>query len=385
MKLPGDAIGVTDIQSYRDCPRRFEFGMRRHTDAGEAPEAQGPSTAYGSALHDAVAYAEAHDATDEQAIQHAFDLHAKWLDPEHLELMHADFVTYRERDYVGVRTVAVEREFKIPLFVYEGRQVWFRGKLDRLYQRLDSPGVFIHVDYKTSRWAKSEQEVHNDTQMWGYNWAIHEEFPECERLVQLYDQLRHGVIPTRKSDAQREQIREWLIRQATAILRDDELAAKKNQWCPWCPIMESCPVIEQLSEYALAEIAALAPTEKRGRKLVAILDPGSFDIYVEQLEPVGEAMKVLKRFDETVKGALKEMPAAERAERGFELRERTSDTWGPEGLRAAHDVLGDDFYVAAGLTKTGLERLGKEDERVQVVLDFAERKAGAVSVVRSST
>src|SRR3954469_25000723 len=203
MKLPGNAIGPTDIQQYRDCPRRFEFGMQRHTDAGEHPEAQSSSTAYGSAVHEAIAFAEAEAALDDPAIQRAFDLYAKWLEPEDLERLRRDLATYRERDYAGARTVAVEEELRVPLFEHDGETIYLRTRIDRLYQRLDNPAVFIHVDYKSSRWPRSQQEVHEDRQLWLTNYIVHEVWPECETLVQAYDQLNFGVITTRKTDEQR--------------------------------------------------------------------------------------------------------------------------------------------------------------------------------------
>lgn len=386
MQLPDNAVGPTDVREYRDCPRRFAFGMRRHTGAA-GPEATSPSNAYGSAVHDALAYAEEHDCSDEEAIQHAFDRWAKWLEPEDLERLTTDLATYREREPTGVRCVAVEREVRIPLFEHNGEMIYLRGKLDRLYQRLDNEAVFVHVDYKSSRWPRTEAEVHEDIQLWAYNLLIHEEWPECETLVQLYDQLSHGVIPTRKTDEQREQIKQWLVHQITAILNDEELTPTLNDWCAWCPIMESCPVIEDLSDFALSKITALAPTETAGRKKVMKLDPSNFEVYVAELDKVGQAQKVLKRYDETVKGALKLMPTSQRAELGYEVRERGADVWTPEALRAAHDVLGDDdFYRAVGMSKTALEKaLGKEDDRLTTVTGMATRVTGTTMVQKIKT
>jgi hypothetical protein len=162
----------------------------------------------------------------------------------------------------------------------------------------------------------------------------------------------------RKTEAQRALIREWAIHQITAILGDDELPADQEPWCPWCPIMESCPIVPELTEYALAEIAALAPAEKVGRKTVVNLDPDLYEVYVEQLEDVNLAQKVLKRFDESVRGVAQ--GDARRRQRGAGLRDEGQDktSWPPEALRAAHEVLGDDFYEVVGLTKTAVERLG---------------------------
>jgi hypothetical protein len=380
MKLPGNAIGPTDIQQYRDCPRRFEFGMRRHTDAGEHPESQGPSTAYGSAVHEAIAFAEAEVATDDQAVQRAFDLYAKWLDPADLEQLRTDLETYRARDYAGVRTVAVEKELRVPLFEHEGQTIYLRTRIDRLYQRLDNPGVFIHVDYKSSKWPRSAKEVHEDRQLWLTNLIVHEVYPECESLRQVYDQLNFGQLRTDKSDAQRALIREWAIKQIVAILHDGDLNAKKNQWCPWCPILEGCDVVREFSDYAIAEIAVLAPTRKEGRKTVIDLDPALYDTYVEQLEQVGLARKVLDRFDESVRGVLREMPASRRQALGFDLNVRSKTSWPPEAMRAAHEILGDDFYELASLTKSALEDRGSPEARL--ALDMAVREDGSPVITK---
>lgn len=381
MKLPGNAIGPTDIASYRDCPRRFEFGMRRHTEAGEHPEAQGPNTAYGSAVHEMIAFVETHDFDDEAAIQRAFDLYAKWLEPADLELLREDLETYHEREPVGVRTVAVETEIRVPMFERDGETIYFRTRIDRLYQRLDNPGVFIHVDYKSSKHRKTPEEVHADTQLWSTNWAVHEHWPECEQLVQVYDQLRFGPEPTRKTPAQRETIHDWLVKQATAILNDTELAPKKNQWCPWCPLMESCPVVQESTEFALATIAVLAPERKEGRKKVIDLDPAKFEEYVAQLEDVAHAMKVLDRFDSSVKGVIRTMPAERRAELGYRLTERSEDVWPPEAVEAVRAVVGDEaFYRAVKITKSALERAVDDPELRAKALGFADRRPGATIV-----
>jgi hypothetical protein len=378
MRLPEHSVGPTDIQQYRDCPRRFEFGMRRHTQAGEHPEAQGPSTAYGSAVHEAIAFSEQAGVTDEQAIQRAFDLYAKWLDPEDLERLQRDLETYHERDYIGVRTVAVEQEVRVPLFLHEGLQIYLRTRIDRLYQRLDNPSIFVHVDYKSSKWPRSEKEVHEDRQLWLTNFIVHENWPECSTLVQVYDQLNFGRHQTRKNDQQRRLIRAWAIHQVTAILNDADLQPKKNDFCAWCPILESCSVVREATDYAKAEIAALAPARKDGRKTVLDLDPALYDTYVEQLDDVAQARKILDRYDETVRGVLRDMPAGQRSDYGYDLNVRSKTTWPPEAMRAAHEILGDDFYELAGLSKAALERHGGSESLA--VLDMAVREDGATIV-----
>lgn len=384
MKLPENRVGVSDMLDYRECARRFEFKMRRWTEDGEPPESMGPSNAYGTVLHDVLHLIEYEALPDDEAIQRAFDEHGKWLDPEHLEQLEADVAIYHERDQRGVKLVGSEMELSTPLVVVEGEQVYFRGRIDRLYQRLDNPSVFISIDYKTSAHRKSEAEVHSDQQQWAYNWLVHEVYPEIGTLVQLYDQLRFGVVPTRKSPAQRQLIYRWLQRQATAIVRDQKLDPKFNEWCPWCPILESCSVIQRLETYALAEIAAIAPEEKQGKKTTVNLDPDLFTTYVEELPTVNRARQALERFEESVKRTLREMPAARRAALGYRLSDKKATVFPPEAVRAIHEEVGDEtFYTMVSMSKAKIEKAMPGDpDRVARILQMGDLVRGTTSVAR---
>lgn len=361
VRLPGNGVGITDINTYRACPRRFEFGMERHSPAGEHPQSQSPSTAYGSAIHEAIAYVESEEATDDQAAQRAFDLYAKWMEPADLERLTRDLSTYRQRDFTGVRTVAVEQELRVPLFDHEGQTIYFRGKIDRLYERLDAPGVFVLIDYKSSGHPRSDADVQSDTQQWAYNWLVHEYFPECTELVQLYDQLQFGVIPTRKTAEQRELIREWLIHQITAILHDDVMAPAINDFCAWCPIIHDCPVVKRATDFALARIAALGSPGVEGLRA-----------YVDQLDDVGRAIKVLDKFQTDVKKTMGELPVAELAQLGYRGDYRKASAFSPDALRTIHELMGDDFYTAVGLTKTKVAGHPREQD----VLALSEERRG---------
>lgn len=389
MKLPNNEIGISDILQWRDCPRRFVFGMRRH-EAGEAPESWSPQNAYGSAVH--TAYEVMEQTQDEgRAVQAAFALFARWLEPEDLSLLHADLRTYIERDLLGVRTVKSEDEARVPLFEHGGETIYFRFRLDRLYARQDDDTAFIHIDYKSSKWPKSDEEVDQDLQLWAYNFGIYELYPEIESLVQVYDQLRAGQISTSKSDAQRDQIREWLIEAATALIEDETLPAKFNQWCPWCPIKMDCPVIPELSEYAQARIAKLAPREPKlktdgspGKTLLPPkLDPERFDEYVAELEKVEVAVKTLEAFSEEVRSAVKGMPVTEIERYGFERRTPSARKFGPDRLREVHNDLGPEFYHVASLTKAAVERFyGGDKERIDEIMDIADTVDGSPRLQR---
>jgi hypothetical protein len=268
--------------------------------------------------------------------------------------------------------------------------VWFRFRLDRLYQRDDAPNRLIAVDYKSSKWIKTRAEVDKDLQMWAYNVGIHEVvadlYPELEdvQLEQIYDQLRAGQEPTRKSAGQRQEMKKWMIAVVTAMLEDEELAPTYNQFCPWCPLKMDCPVVrDELTDYASARIALLAPRNPKLKTdgteskvlLPPALDPARFNEYVAELPKVKRARQVLKAYEETVREALKLLPQAELAEyvsteapNGYRVTQRDRSKFNAEGLRIAHEEMGDDFYEVASLSAEALKRFyGDEKDRIEEI------------------
>lgn len=408
MRLPahpdgGVQIGISDMLAWRACPTRMEFGMRRHDTGGEAPESWSPANAYGSACHHAIQLID-EGRSDDEAIQDAFARFKQWLDPGDIGMLYKDMETYRARDPKGVTTLVSEEDWSFPLFEHATLgTVWFRFRLDRLYQRNDAPNRLIAVDYKTSKWIKTREEVDKDLQMWAYNVGIHEVvadlYPELQdvQLEQLYDQLRAGQEPTRKSAGQREEMKRWMIAVVQAMIEDEDLAPTYNQFCPWCPLMMDCTVVrDELTDYATARIAALAP--RRPKQLKAggdskvlgppELDPDRFGEYVAELPKVKRAGQVLEKFDKTVREALKELPQAQLATfvsedvpKGYRVSQRERSKFNSEGMREAHAEMGDDFYEVVELSAAALERFYGDDKGRVTQITRHQIKGAAFEVV----
>jgi hypothetical protein len=224
--------------------------------------------------------------------------------------------------------------------------------------------------------------------MWAYNWALHEYFPDIERLLQQYDQLNYGIESTEKSPMKREEIAKWLRRQVTAILNDESfdksdglLAPKFNEWCPWCPIIEDCSVIPKLTDYAQRRIALLSPHVVSIAKVG--LDATGIETYVKQLDNVGTAKKTLDVFDKQVRSLLRSLPDSERKLLGWKVSPRSEDRWNEEALREVHAILGDDFYRLVSFTKARLNSLFDDDPRGDQIRSLA-RKEGAGEQMRRS-
>jgi hypothetical protein len=386
MDLPNNEIGISDILAWRDCPRRMSFSMRRWTDRGEPPEATNESNAYGSAIHMVFDLIEREGLTDSEAIQRAFDRYGGHLWPHDLLRMRRDVDTYHERDPSGVRLIGSEINVRVPLFKWgNGEQIWFRGQIDRLYERVNSPGRFIHRDYKSSKWPKTQEEIDEDLQMWSYNWLIHEFWPECEDLEQVYDQLLEGELrPPKRNDQHRRQIRDWLTRQVMAILNDDSwqdddlLAPMFNDWCPYCPIKESCSVRQELSVYARDRVDALSGLEDADK-----VDLARIEEYVGDLEDVATARKLLESYEKKIKALIKELPEADREKLGYRTSQRRNAVWSADALAFIHELLGDEFFNLATLPKGRVESYLAGDPRLEQIMGLSRKEPGPVFVVKA--
>jgi hypothetical protein len=294
MELPNDSIGVSDLKGWQECPRRMSYQMKRWTEEGEPPESHAnPHTRYGTAVHDGIQFMEETDAAPEEVVQFLMSNGHRWIDPQVSDELIADLEEHRNRDEpLEWRLLWNEREIRVPLVVHEGVRIFYRARIDRLYQHREWPGRYRLRDTKTSRWMRTKDDVDRDEQMSAYDWAVREYLPEVEELEIVYDQLRFGEVTSRRSDDDRRKIKRWLQMGAIAVLDDDEygpdglLVPEFNQFCAYCPILTGCSVVPMLTNYAQAEIARLAPEVKDGRTLRPQLDPDVFDVYVDQL-PAG--------------------------------------------------------------------------------------------------
>lgn len=404
MKLPdhprgGVQIGISDILAWRDCPARAKLGRRR-LEGKEAPETWSPENAYGSAIHHCIARLD-EGATPSEAAQEAMARWPQWLEPADVTRLHEDMWKYLEREIVGVRTLLNEGEISVPLFEHPtvGR-VWFRARIDRLVQSLDSPSELVHVDYKSSKWPKSHEQVAKDLQLWSYNWSIVEWFldtypevdPELVHLQQLYDQLLYGQIPTSKGPAQRAEIKRWLIDVVTAMIEDQEEAPTFNEWCPWCSLKMDCPVVQfELTDWALARIAALMPRPPKlkkdgtpGKRQGKVqLDPERIREYAELLPDIKRAAKVLKDFNEEVTGVMKRLSDADLAGMGKRKVERSTRAFSAEAKRAIIEEVGlGTFLLMCDLSMAGVERFFEgEPDRAKEITALAETQPGGATLV----
>jgi hypothetical protein len=389
----GNAVGISDIKDFIECPDRMEDGMRRHITLpdgtrDEPAEHRNWTNAYGSAIHDAISYVENEDLTNGQAVEKTWKDWGPFLDPEDLALLHEDLDKYRGDTPLGMRLIAAEVDVKVPLFVQDGVQYYFRFKLDALYQMIAEPTVFFHRDYKSSKWPKTEKEIHEDWQMSSYNWGIHELYPECARLVQSYEQLRHGNIVTSRNDLQREQIREWLIEHVKALIADTEMKPKMNDFCRYCSKVMECSETERSTRYWRGTLAVLAPMTKVGRKTkLEFAEEGDEleRLMTDVLPRAIQVRKHLEHFEKELKAKLEAMPSSERERLGWKMTDRTTKQITAEGLARIHEAVGPVFYNLVSLTKRNVDVwIGKPERGKPLSPQLASIRGEELKVISQS-
>jgi hypothetical protein len=396
----GWSIGISDLLGWRECPTRMMDGMRRHV-GDESPEAVNWTNAFGSAVHHAIYLVDTKAMSHEDAIREVMREFAQYLTPEDSTLLRENLAIFEKRRPLGVQLIAAEQDMRVPLFVYDGTQVasptqiYFRFKVDVLYRLIAYPDVFLARDYKSSRHAKTAEEVHSDLQQFAYNWALHERYPECRRLFQTYDQLRFGAIPTTKTDEQRLEIKQWLIDVTTAMIEDTAMKPKLNEWCRYCERAVTCPEPRRASRYTRGRMAVLAPLTKEGRKVrVMFAEEGDeLEHIIEKELPAWQATKKhIEHVEKELKAIIGEMTVEDRERLHWRIQERNTRTISPDGLRELHALMGDSFFELVSLSITKLEELvgkPKKGEPKPPELALADqwtmREVSATSVVRTGT
>jgi len=130
-----------------------------------------------------------------------------------------------------------------------------------------------------------------------------------------------------------------------------------------CSIAESCTIIPQLSDWALAEIDVLRPEDcgelrPDGESGTPITE------YIDRFDDAQNAIKVLERYAESVKKLIRTAPQEKRTELGFKLGNRRNSVIDGPARKALYETLGEDqFFKMARVTKQQLESIADEDLR----------------------
>jgi hypothetical protein len=112
------------------------------------------------------------------------------------------------------------------------------SKIDRI-DRVDET-TFEIFDYKTNAIQFTQYEIENSLQLGVYDLFLRAVFPEAVDVVCVFDMVRHGRFPTDFDDAQRENLRYYLINLWHQIRAESEPEERINNYCTWCERKLKC-------------------------------------------------------------------------------------------------------------------------------------------------
>lgn len=355
MKLPENSLGISDAIQFHECPKLFLRNMSRHTRSEGALDetmigGHSEILAYGSCVHDAaLIIAENPEIYLDDAVDQAWKKWAAWLSPERHAELREDAAVVQQRSIEAMENlelVCAEQELKVPIFVGRGEEggldeeegIWYyyRFRIDALYRRKDDPTHYVIRDFKTTRRQKFQSDIDEDMQFTAYDYGVREAFGKNVNQVTIwYDQLKHGEIFSSRTERDRIKFQEYIESTIKAVLDTPvEVVAETyhlNEWCSWCPLLDSCGVIDHV--IGISKIDLMKNADLDG------FDPEMVENMVGQYETVRQAQKALKEYADRVSDFLKNNPGTYAGKKYYTSNVRQIK-W---KARDVFDLVGDGF------------------------------------------
>lgn len=360
MRIPGSILRQSHIAKYGGgvfdlivgydepgCPRAYHL---RYIE--ERPEEPSIPRMRGTAIHEALALMEGEAMPMDQALS------VSWpaaLGPqtymETLEIL----IHWLSRPDDGTHTVASEIELLAPLYVDEDfGLIQVGGRIDRLAIIMDDPRLLIFDDYKSDAAPPSKSDIEKWLQGYFYAYLA---WYNAHRWVGdgMTPRLRGRYVALRWYDVERdypetelEMFRAWAESVARRLLRDNDPQPILNPGCGRCDYRMDCPAWLELPGKGRALLERIRNTELEAQMG---LRPEANEIRLK-LENFTHAIDDLARDRIPIGGSV----TSGKVEVSRGNREQAQI----ESLKAVHELMGDEFYRRASMSKKALEKYGRD-------------------------
>jgi len=346
----GGALDLVVGYDEPGCPLAYHLRYEERR-----PRLESEPLLRGRAIHGAIELIEQEAVSLDEALSRSWPAQ---LGPTGYDEALKHLLEFLSRPDDGTHTIASEIELKVPLFEHDGQTVYAGGIVDRVALDLSLPNLLYVDDYKTSARPLPRSVMETWFQGRHYAFLVRENadlfLPDHGRIPQIEARIvltKHGYsLPKRFTDYQLDVYREWLISLATQILGCDDPTPVLNPGCSYCDFQMECPAWLSLpgSGKALYERVANANTEE--------LIP----LRVEAQKVESACKKIKEQIDVMARDRLEVDKVDELSVDNVTVG--IDEAWRDEvvDLRAAHDLMGDEFYDLASLTKGAVEKWAKE-------------------------
>jgi RecB family exonuclease len=114
------------------------------------------------------------------------------------------------------------------------------GAIDKVEEL--SEDTIIIIDYKTSKTAPTSSQMRNDIQLSLYDMVARKMYPQYKRVILALDLLKSEMLYTYRTNEQRQAFEYYLkaVYDQMLALREEDVKASLNMWCPWCDFKDYC-------------------------------------------------------------------------------------------------------------------------------------------------
>jgi hypothetical protein len=119
------------------------------------------------------------------------------------------------------------------------------GAIDKI-EEIDQDTLLI-VDYKTSKTAPTTDQIKGDLQLSIYDLVAHKIWPQYKRIILSLDFLKSDILYTYRTEEERKEFSDYLtqIYNQMINLKEENVKANLNIFCPWCDFKEYCPTYQK--------------------------------------------------------------------------------------------------------------------------------------------
>jgi hypothetical protein len=257
MSLRPKSLSPTAIDTFLSCPLKFWFRyFTKEIDLGDTTAMR-----FGSAVHRALEELGKRlmmgapltaELCDEVAGRFPTYAAAQKIgDPEMIK-EGQDLVKARlYRHNPNYKVIATELSF-LKHHLTTDKGVPLNGIID-LVQEM-SPESVVVVDYKTSRRAKTLQEAKTDIQLSMYDLMFSKLYPKYQKIWLALDFVRSEPVITDRLIDERQTFEQWVngLWEALGDLKEKDIKATINQYCPWCGFKHKCHSYKEVLEAKIA-------------------------------------------------------------------------------------------------------------------------------------
>lgn len=217
--------------------------------------------------------------------------------------------------------------------------------------------TLVVIDHKVSKLPKSQEEVDNDIQLGIYDIVVRDLFPGYKNYDLALNYYRHSPVYTRRTDEDRENLKNFLINIFYQICNDNEHIPRRNNLCGFCVGRMNCPAYD------------MAENELIGKEQLYNLTPEELAIEFDKVNQIAKTYYRRKKEIEEILAEYMENQPGNKVQLGDKtitqvVQKKT--VFDPYDIY--DDMAIEDFLDCVSITKASLEKIAKEKPEYKEIL-----------------